>query len=518
MPTIDPPSASAEAPPADLMPQGSAHEVPPADPRRFKALAVIAIAQLMIVLDASIVNLAIPSASADLQIAPANVQWIVTAYTLTFGGFLLLGGRIADYWGRKRTFQVGLAGFALASLIGGLAPTFGLLVTARALQGGFAALLAPAALALISVSFHDPKERAKAFGVIGAISGAGAAIGLLLGGVLTEYFSWRWCLAVNTPIAILTMLFARNLVQESRAGGNTSYDIPGAITSTLGLVALVYGFTKAAPEGYSDSANWAEPSTFIWFIAAAILLGSFLVIEARTSNPLLPLRIVRERNRGGAYLSSLITGAGLFAMFLFLGLYLQVIKEYTPVQAGFAFLPFSLGIILAAGIAANLMPKVGPRPLMAPGLLVAALGMFWLTRLTPESNYMTAILPPMIIMSVGMAFVFIPTATVALHAVGNHDAGVASAVINTSQQVGGSLGTALMNTVAVTATSAYLATNAALGDAALPDALTAGYTQAFMVGGILLLIAAVVVLVMIRIGPSAAAEEDEDAPAAVHFG
>ncbi len=516
MPSIDPPSAPAEAPPLAQAPAGSAKEVPPTDPRRFKALAVIAIAQLMIVLDASIVNLAIPSASADLQIAPADVQWIVTAYTLTFGGFLLLGGRIADYWGRKRTFMVGLGGFALASLIGGLAPNLGLLITARALQGGFAALLAPAALALISVSFHDPKERAKAFGVMGAISGAGAAIGLLLGGVLTEYLSWRWCLAVNTPIAIVTLLFARNLIRESRAGGNTSYDIPGAITSTLGLVALVYGFTQAAPDGYTDSANWTEPSTFLWFIAAAILLGSFLVIEARTSNPLLPLRIVRERNRGGAYLSSLITGAGLFAMFLFLGLYLQVIKQYTPVQAGFAFLPFSLGIILAAGIAANLMPKVGPRPLMAPGLLVAALGMFWLTRLTPESDYVTAILPPMIIMSVGMAFVFIPTATVALHAVGNHDAGVASAVINTSQQVGGSLGTALMNTVAVTATSAYLATNAALGDAALPDALTAGYTQAFMVGGVLLLIAAVVVLVMIRIGPQAAAEED--APAAVHFG
>jgi EmrB/QacA subfamily drug resistance transporter len=518
VPTIDPPTSPADAPTPGLTHEGSAHEVPPSDPKRFKALAVIAIAQLMIVLDASIVNLAIPSAAADLQIAPADVQWIVTAYTLTFGGFLLLGGRIADYWGRKRTFLVGLGGFALASLIGGLAPTFGLLVTARALQGGFAALLAPAALALISVSFHDPKERAKAFGVIGAISGAGAAIGLLLGGVLTEYFSWRWCLAVNTPIALVTMLFARNLVRESRAEGNTNYDIPGAITSTLGLVALVYGFTKAAPEGYTDSANWTEPSTFIWFIAAVVLLGSFLVIEARTSNPLLPLRIVRERNRGGAYLSSLITGAGLFAMFLFLGLYLQVIKQYTPVQAGFAFLPFSLGIILAAGIAANLMPKVGPRPLMAPGLVVAALGMFWLTRLTPESQYLTAILPPMVIMSVGMAFVFIPTATVALHAVGNHDAGVASAVINTSQQVGGSLGTALMNTVAVTATSAFLTANAALGEAALPDALTDGYTHAFMVGGILLLIAAVVVLVMIRIGPQASAEEDEDVPAAVHFG
>jgi EmrB/QacA subfamily drug resistance transporter len=518
VPTIEPPSTSADAPDLDLSRAGTAHEVPPADPKRFKALAVIATAQLMIVLDASIVNLAIPSATADLQIGPADVQWVVTAYTLTFGGFLLLGGRIADYWGRKRTFQVGLGGFALASLIGGLAPTFGLLIAARALQGGFAALLAPAALALISVSFHDPKERAKAFGVIGAISGAGAAIGLLLGGVLTEYLSWRWCLAVNTPIAIVTMVFAHRLVRESRAGGNTSYDIPGAITSTLGLVALVYAFTKAAPESYTDTANWTEPSTFVWFIAAAVLLVSFFLIEMRTANPLLPLRIISERNRGGAYLSSLITGAGLFAMFLFLGLYLQVIKQYTPVQAGFAFLPFSLGIILAAGIAANLMPKVGPRPLMAPGLVVAALGMFWLTRLTPESDYLTGILPPMIIISVGMAFVFIPTATVALHAVGNHDAGVASAVINTSQQVGGSLGTALMNTVAVTATSAYLATNAALGEAALPDALTAGYTQAFWVGGVLLLIAAVVVLVMIRIGPSAASEDDETTPAVAHFG
>ena len=519
MSLIDPPHTATDPPAPPAGPPASLDlSLPVADPNRFKALAVIAIAQLMIVLDGSIVNLAIPSAAADLSIAPADVQWIVTAYTLTFGGFLLLGGRIADYWGRKRTFVVGLGGFAVASLIGGLAPTAGFLIAARALQGGFAAMLAPAALALISVSFHDPKERAKAFGVIGAISGAGAAVGLLLGGVLTEYLSWRWCLTVNTPIAIATMLFARVLVKESRAGGNTSYDIPGAVTATLGLVALVYGFTQAAPNGYQDSAHWTDPSTVVWFVAAVVLLGSFLVIEARTSNPLLPLRIVRERNRGGAYLSSLITGAGLFAMFLFLGLYLQVIKEYTPVQAGFAFLPFSVGIIAGAGIAANLMPKLGPRPLMAPGLVAGAAGMFMLTRLTPTSEYLTAILPPMVIMSVGMAFVFIPTAAVALHAVGNHDAGVASAVMNTTQQVGGSLGTALMNTVAVTATSGYLAANAVLGDAALPDALTEGYTRAFMVGGILLLAAAVVVMVLIRIGPSAAAEDDAEVAAPAHFG
>jgi EmrB/QacA subfamily drug resistance transporter len=486
-----------------------AASAPPTDPNRFRALAVIAIAQLMIVLDASIVNLAIPSATEDLGIAPANVQWIVTAYTLAFGGLLLLGGRIADYWGRKRTFQVGLLGFAAASLLGGLAPSEELLIAARALQGAFAALLAPAALALITVTFHEPKERAKAFGVIGAISGGGAAIGLLLGGVLTQYLSWRWCLAVNTPIAIITALAARRFVRESRAEGNTSYDVPGAITATVGLIALVYGFTQAAPDGYQDTANWTEPSTLAWFAVAAVLLVSFVVIETRTANPLLPLRIVLERNRGGAYLAALITGAGLFAMFLFLGLYLQIILQFSPVRAGFAFLPFSIGIILAAGIAANLLPKVGPRPLMVPGLLAGAAGMFWLSRLEPDSSYWTGVLPAMLVMSVGMAFNFIPTASLALHGVQHHDAGVASAVINTSQQVGGSLGTAVMNTVAVTATSAYLATNAALGEAALPAALTHGYTRGFLLGGTLLLVAAVVVLVLVRIGPSAVADEEE---------
>lgn len=487
------------------------------DANRFRALGVIAVAQLMIVLDASIVNLAIPSATADLGIAPANVQWVVTAYTLAFGGLLLLGGRIADYWGRKRTFLVGLLGFALASLAGGMAPDATLLIAARALQGAFGALLAPAALALITVTFHEPRERAKAFGVMGAISGGGAAVGLLLGGVLTEYLSWRWCLAVNTPIAIVTALAAQRVVRESRAEGNTSYDLPGAVTATLGLITLVYGFTQAAPDGYDDTAHWTAPGTVAWFTAAALLLGAFLVIEARTANPLLPLRIIGERNRGGAYLSAMITGAGMFAMFLFLGLYLQVILQYSPVRAGLAFLPFSLGVIGAAGIAANLMPKVGPRPLMVPGLLAGSAGLFWLTKLTPESDYATHILPAMVVMSVGMAFTFIPTATVALHGVQHHDAGVASAVINTSQQVGGSLGTALMNTVAVTATSAYLAANAAQGAGVMPAALTHGYTRGFLLGSVLLLVAALVVLVMIRIGPTAAADEEEGAPA-LHVG
>ena len=467
----------------------------------------------MIVLDASIVNLGDPRAQKDLGISAANVQWIVTAYTLAFGGLLLLGGRIADYSGRKRTFMIGLLGFAAASLLGGLAQNQEWLFGARALQGAFAALMAPAALALISVTFHRPEERAKAFGVMGAIAGGGAAIGLLLGGVLTEYLSWRWCLAVNTPIAIATALAARSLVQESKAGGNTSYDIPGALTATFGLIALVLGFTHAAPKGLGDTAGWTEPITLVCFGLAAVLLASFLIIETRTANPLLPMRIITDRNRGGAYLSSLISGAGMFAMFLFLGLYLQLVMGLSPVKAGFAFLPFSVGMILAAGAAANLLPKVGPKPLMVPGLLAGAAGMAWLTQLQPDSNYWTHILPAMLIMSVGMAFNFIPTATVALHGVGHHDAGVASAVINTSQQVGGSLGTALMNTVAVTATTSFIAVN---GADDLLAALTHGYTRGFVLGTVLMLTAAVVVTVLLKIGPSAAAESD--APAAAHLG
>jgi len=489
---------------------------PVADPKRFKALFVIAIAQLMIVLDASSVNLAIPSAQADLGIEPQDVQWIVTAYTLAFGGFLLLGGRIADFMGRKRTFIIGLLGFALASLLGGLAMNSTLLFGARALQGVFAALLAPAALALITVTFHDPKERAKAFGVFGAISGGGAAIGLLLGGVLTEYLSWRWCLAVNTPIAVLAALLAVRFVRESKAHGNTSYDIPGAVTVTGGLLALVYGFTQAAPAGYEDTAHWTDPSTLVWFALSAVLLVAFFIIESRSSHPLLPLRVIQDSNRAGAYISSLMVGAGMFAMFLFLGIFMQTILGYSPVQAGFAFLPFSVGIILGAGVASNLLPRVGPRPLMIPGLIAGAAGMLWLAQLEPDSSYVTHLLPAMVVMSLGMAFVFIPTATVALHAVDHHDAGVASAMINTSQQVGGSLGTALMNTVAVSATSAFLVANAAQGEAAMPAALTEGFTRGFYVGAGLLLVAAVVVFFMIRIGADAAEEDDEAAP--VHIG
>jgi EmrB/QacA subfamily drug resistance transporter len=467
---------------------------------------VLAAAQLMIVLDASIVNIALPSAQEDLGISDADRQWVVTAYTLAFGGLLLLGGRIADYNGRKRTFIVGLLGFAGASALGGIASTQGLLFAARALQGGFAALMAPAALSIVTVTFTDPKERAKAFGVFGALAGGGAAIGLIVGGVLTEYASWRWCLLVNTPVAIIVAIAAVALVHESKAPGDTRYDIPGVLMSTLGLVSLVYGFTEAAraknPGDRSDTSvqGWTHSTTITFLVIAVVLLVSFVIWETRAKNPLLPLRIVLDRNRGGAYLVFLFVGAGLFAMFLFLTYYFQVNLGYSPLKAGFAFLPFSLGIIATAGVVAQLLPRVGPKALMIPGLGMAVLGMLWLTQVSAQTSYTTHVLPSQLIMSVGLACVFIPAASTALIGVGHHDAGVASAVLNTSQQIGGSLGTALLNTLFAGAVTAYLTANVHSPQDAQrigPDALIHGYHVAFFWGAVLFACALVTSAVLI---------------------
>lgn len=468
-------------------------------PDRWRTLFVIAIAQLMVVLDSSIVNIAIPSAKADLGITDANQQWVVTAYTLAFGSLLLLGGRIADFVGRKKIFIIGLLGFAGASALGGIASTQGMLFASRGLQGVFGALLAPAALSIVSVTFTDPKERARAFGVYGAISGGGAAIGLILGGTLTEFFSWRWCLGVNVPVAILAGLLAFKYVHESKAGGDHSYDLPGTLTACGGLFSLVYGFNEAARKGWSDSL------TISFLIVAAILLIAFFTIERKVKNPLMPLRVISERNRGGSYLGSLVVGAGLFSMFLFLGIYFQSVLGYTPLRAGFAFLPFTAGIIVFAGIASQLLPKVGPRPLMVPGLLAAAVGLILMTRITPETAYITHVLPSLLIMSSGMALVFIPLSTTALHGVGNRDAGVASALINTSQQVGGSLGTALLNTVAATATTSYMSANA--GKSPL-FGLTHGFTVAFTVSAAFLTAGAIVLGLFINIGKESVVETE----------
>jgi EmrB/QacA subfamily drug resistance transporter len=464
------------------------------DPRRWLALAVIAIAQLMVVLDATIVNIALPTAQKALSISDSDRQWVVTAYTLAFGGFLLLGGRVADYVGRKRIFIVGLIGFALASGLGGAAQSSGQLLTARALQGLFGALLAPAALSLISVTFTEVKERARAFGVYGAISGGGAAIGLVVGGILTEYASWRWCLFVNIPIAFLAAALAVPFVHESKADGETRYDIPGAVTATLGLVALVYGFTKVGElkpgsgvTGPPEVNGWLSSQAWPYYLLAVVLLGAFVLVERRATHPLLPLRVILDRNRGGSYLTSLLIGLGLFGMFLFLTYYLQGTLGYTPLGAGIAFLPFSAGIIVSAGVTSQLLPRVGPRILMTIGSLMVAAGMLWLTQIGVDTAYVTHVLPSEIIMSVGMGFVFVPLASTALIGVGNHDAGVASALVNTTQQIGGSLGTALLNTIATSATAAFIAAN---GVAHVQQGLVHGYTRAFIVSSVLMLVAA----------------------------
>ena len=469
------------------------------DPRRCIALAVIGVAQLMIVLDATIVNVALPSIQRDLGISDVDRQWVVTAYTLAFGGLLLLGGRIADFIGRKRTFMIGLLGFAVASGLGGIAASGGQLFAARAVQGGFAALLAPAALSLITVTFTEPRERARAFGVFGAIAGGGAAIGQVLGGVLTQYASWRWCLGVNVPIAVLTAVAAVPVVRESKAPGDTRYDVPGAVLAVTGLVALVYGFTEAA----KPEVGWTSGSTMMILAAAVVLLVAFVAREKRTANPLLPLRVPLDRNRGGAYLIFLLVGAGLFAMFLFLTYYFQVNLGYSPLQSGFAFLPFSGGIILAAAVVSQVLPRTGPKPLMVGGLTLGVLGMLWLTRIPAESGFVTHVLPAEVLLSVGLAGVFISASNTALVGVGAHDAGVASALLSTAQQVGGSLGTALLSTVYTSAVTAYLTghlrTEADLQRLHL-DAVLHGYRVAFFWAAMLLLtaMAAAVTLITAR--------------------
>ena len=469
------------------------------DPNRWRALAVIAIASLMIVLDGSIINLALPSAQKALHITNANRQWVVTAYSLAFGSLLLLGGRIADFVGRKKIFIIGLIGFAIASAIGGLSTNQSELFAMRGLQGAFGALLAPSSLSLINVTFTVPKERARAFGVYGGISGGGAAIGLIMGGFLTEYASWRWCLLVNLPIALLAVALAVPFLHESKAKGDNKYDVPGAITVTAGLVSLVYGFSQAADHG------WANVRTYPYFVIAIVLISAFFIIETRVKHPLLPMRVLAERNRGGSYIGSLLTGVGLFAMFLFLSIYMQGFLHYSPLKAGVAFLPFTVGIIFGAGIASQLLPKIGPRPLMVFGMLLATVGILLFSRLTPTSGYTSHLLAPMLIMSFGVALYFIPNASTGLHDSGEHDAGVASAMINTSQQIGGSLGAALLNTIAISSTAAFV-----VGHKGLSPAYGAvhGFTTTFKWGAAFLFTCAIVSALMINVGKDSLVEHE----------
>jgi EmrB/QacA subfamily drug resistance transporter len=460
------------------------------DPKRFQALAVIAIAQLMIVLDATVVTIALPSAQKALHLSVNDRQWVLTAYTLTFGGLLLLGGRIADYMGRKRMFVLSLLGFAGASALGGLAQNSAMLFTARALQGAMAAIMAPSALSLIQVTFTEAKERARAFGVFGGISGGGAAIGLILGGLLTQYVSWRWTLLINVPIAIGAALFASRLVKESRAEHRSSYDIPGAVTSTLGLLALVYGFTKA------ETDHWGSPTTLTFVTVGVVLLVVFTLIEWRTPNPLLPLRVLANRNRSGSFLSMLLLGIGLFATFLFLTYYFQQILGYSAVKTGFAFLPFSVGIIAGATIASQLLPRIGPRALIVSGLLLGSVGLVIFAQVGTHASYLTQLLPAELMTSLGVGTAFVPLSSTALIGVEPSDAGVASALVNTAQQTGGTLGVAFLNTVAAAATTKYLVTHHSGGSAAAA-ATVHGYTLGFSISAGLLGGAAVLALLML---------------------
>ncbi|MBT2398651.1 MFS transporter [Streptomyces sp. ISL-100] len=469
------------------------------DPNRWKALVFIALAQLMVVLDATIVNIALPSAQQDLGISDANRQWVITAYALAFGGLLLFGGRIADIWGRKRTFVVGLLGFAAASALGGAATNEAMMLGSRALQGAFGALLAPAALSLLAVTFTDVRERAKAFGIFGAIAGGGGAVGLILGGFLTEYLNWRWTFFVNIPFAIVAAAGAYFVIREPAGGRNRSpLDIPGVVLSTLGLVALVYGFTRAESDG------WAAGATVGLFIASAVLLLAFVFVESKVKSPLLPLRVLMERNRGGVYLSLGLAVISMFGLFLFLTYYLQIVKGYSPVMTGFAFLPMIAGMITGSTqIGARLMTRVAPRYLMGPGFLVAALGMLLLTQLEIGSSYAGLILPAQLLLGLGMGTAFMPAMSLATHGIEPRDAGVASAMVNTSQQVGGAIGTALLNTIAASATTAYIASHAAgaTNEQLLQaQAMVHGYASAIWWAVGILLVSATIALTLINTG------------------
>ncbi|MCH0540220.1 MFS transporter [Streptomyces sp. MUM 203J] len=475
---------------------------PVPDPRRWKALVFIALAQLMVVLDATIVNIALPSAQQELHISDANRQWVITAYALAFGGLLLFGGRVADLWGRRRTFIVGLLGFAAASALGGAATGQTMMLASRALQGVFGALLAPAALSLLAVMFTETRERAKAFGIYGAIAGGGSAIGLTLGGFLTEYLNWRWTFYVNIPFAVIAAAGAYLVIREPAGARNRSpLDIPGVVLSTLGLVALVYGFTRAEGHG------WTEGGTLLMFGASVVLLAAFVLVEARVKHPLLPLRVMTERNRGGAYLSLGLAIIAMFGLFLFLTYYLQVVKGYSPLKTGFAFLPMVAGMIVGSTqIGARLLTRVPPRMLMGPGFLAASAGMLLLTGLEIDSSYAGLILPAQVLLGLGMGTAFMPAMSLATHGVEPRDAGVASAMVNTSQQVGGAIGTALLNTIAASATTAYVTAHAA--SATTPQAkqlvvfqsMVEGYTSAIWWAVGILLVAAALALTLITAG------------------
>jgi EmrB/QacA subfamily drug resistance transporter len=455
---------------------------------RWLALTVIAVAQLMVALDATIVNIALPSAQSALGFDDADRAWVVTAYTCTLAGLLLLGGRIADRVGRRRAFLGGLTGFAVASALAGFAPGFGALVAGRALQGAFAAVLTPTALSLVATTFTDGKERAKAFGVYGAVASSGAVVGLILGGVLTEYAGWRWCLFVNVAIALAAGLAGRLVLPRGDGFPEARVDAASGALVTAGLAAIVLGCSQAATHG------WGSLSVLAPGLTGLALVALFLVRQRRTPNPLLPLWILADRSRAGAYLAVAVSVVGSFGMFLMLTYHFQVVLGWSPLRTGLAFLPLSAAVSASAyGLGSRLLPKVAPRTLIASGLVPAAVGLALLTTLTPTSGYPTVILPAEVLLGLGMGLVFTPAISVATSGVEPRYAGVAAATATTAMQVGSSVGTAVLNSVAVAATASYAAAHGGG-----TDALVHGYATATGWSALALAVAAVVVVVTVR--------------------
>ena len=498
----------------------TAAAVEPAPPAVHKglALAVLAISQLMVVLDATIVNVALERIQVALRFtSQSDLQWIVTGYALTFGGFLLLGGKLADRVGRRRVFMVGAVLFAVASFLGGITSDQGLLIAARALQGLGGALMSPAALSLLTVVFAEGKERDKALGLWSAITAGGAALGLILGGVLTEYASWRWVFFVNVPIAVLAVVGALKYVPESRDENARGFDVPGAVLVTGGLMSLVYGLVQV---NETDKSTW---DTYGWFTVAAVMLFAFVLVQLNARAPLVPFRLFRSRSLTGADLGSLLIGAGIFSIFFFLTLWMQVLNGWSPIKTGLAFLPMTLMIGVSAGIASQLLGRIGPRPLLLTGPALAALGLLTLSlRLEPDSSYLGTVLPSLALVAFGMGLTFVALISAAVAGVPHEDSGIASALLNAGQQVGGARGLAILTAVSTNVTGDRLgggfsgleALTPAEG-AAPPDpafiarvfgAVNDGWAYAFGVGAVFLAVAAVLMFSLVRVSKEAAAE------------
>ncbi|WP_245572644.1 MFS transporter [Actinokineospora enzanensis] len=472
--------------------------------KRWLILAVIAIAQVMVILDATVVNIALPSAQLDLKFSDDQRQWLITGYALSFGSLLLIGGRVADLFGRKITFLVGVAGFAIASAIGGAAGSFEMLVAARVGQGVFAALLAPAALSLLTTTFSDPAERGKAFGIFGAISGAGGAVGLLLGGVLTEYLDWRWCMYVNLVFAAIGFLGGMALLSHSTAETRPKLDLLGVLLATGGMFALVYGL------GNVPTKDWDAPESWGFLSAGVVLLVAFAAWQARTEHPLLPPRILLHRNRGGSFLSIFVLCAGMFVIFLFLTYFMQFNLQFKPVTSGVAFLPMIGTLMVGATVATTvLLPRIGPRLLVSVGMVIAGAGIGLLALLKVDSTYASGVLPGLLVSGLGIGLTMASAMNVGVAGVEAHDSGAASAALNAMQQIGGSIGTAAFSTIAASAV-----TSAMTSGKGAEAAKVAGYSAAFTWSAILFVIGGVACAFILRPGVP---DELRTAAPAVHM-